>query len=148
MVYQQICAGVSRKTKVSFISSNSSFTECVRKHSSSQIFNSQSCTISPYTNCTFAQTSRPTISSSATFTSCTFTSLSSNPGNGGAISFQNQASGTLTVISCNFYSCKCTATGSIEDGGGAIFAHTVSKVEVSSSLFVSSACYSTSEGDG
>ena len=76
--------------------------------------------------------------------------MTSNPGNGGAISFSNQASGILTVSHCSFFSCTCTITSTRDDecGGGAIYVNSISKVEVSSSLFSSCACYSSKGCDG
>ena len=74
----------------------------------------------------------------------------SNSGNGGAILFRNQASGTLTVSHCTFNSCTCNLPGGEQDGngGGAIYAKFVSKVEVFSSFFLSCACYSLTLCDG
>ena len=83
------------------------------------------------------------------FTNTDFVSCTCS-GNGGAISFSNAASGTLTVSWCFFSSCTCTTTSTREDecGGGAIYVNSVSKVVVSSSLFSSCACYSSNGCDG
>ena len=73
----------------------------------------------------------------------------SNNGNGGAISFQNQVSGILTVSRCAFYSCTCTTSGSDDgNGGGAIYANNIAKVTIFATSFLSCACYSLNGCDG
>ena len=121
--------------------SNSSFSECVRnKHPSSPAFNSQLCTTSPFTECTFTQSDSISLSSSSSFTSCSFVSLTSDD-NGGAIYFTSKTS--LKVSKCFFDSCTANAKF-----GGAIYAKSVSIIEVYVSLFTQCKCLNSLNNDG
>ena len=103
-------------------------------------FNSQSCLTSPYTECTFTQSASISLSSSTSFTSCSFVSLTSDD-NGGAISFTSKTS--LKVSKCFFDSCTANAKF-----GGAIYAKSVSVIEVYLSLFTRCKCLNSLNNDG
>ena len=135
--YGIICSGLTDKTTLSFISSNSSFTECMRNHQLTSSFsnNSLSCSTSPYYDCTFTPSFLPEYSTSTVFTSCQFSSLSSS-GNGGAISY-SQSGAIITISSSQFYNCQATI-------GGAIYADSLHSLSVLFTSFV--LCRATSTG--
>ena len=156
ILYHIFYSGLTDKTKLAFTSSNSSFSECLTttiKHllpRSSSSDSNTDCT-SSYEGCLFYD-SNPlpdSLSSSASFSQCIFLKLSSYT-NGGAISFSNKASGTLTISHCSFYSCSCSRAGGEQDGngGGAIYSSDVSTVEICSSSFISCACDGYNGCDG
>ena len=138
--YGIICTGLTGKTTFSFVSSNSSFSECLRRLTlSSSFYSSPSfslsfngdCDSSPYEECIFSHTlSR--FSSSASFKFCTFDTLSVD-GNGGAISF-SQASSFLTVEDSLFIHCTSS------QNGGAIYTDSASSLSVTSSTFIACLC--------
>ena len=134
----KLFSGLTQKVRLSFTSSNSSFTECARQHFLSLTFNFQSCTTSPYTNCKFTQTEHPTISSLATLTSCLFTSLSST-GNGGAILFT--LTGTLTISYSLFERCSVNVSSVKPNGGGAVCVESGYLVASSNSFLRCSSSY-------
>ena len=96
------------------------------------------CTYQPYENCAFTQNNRP--SSSATFTSCNFTFLTSTLC-GAAIAFTSAS--TLTVSKCIFTNCSTTVSCSNSTGGAAIFLRK-GTLSVRRSMFVN--CTSKSYG--
>ena len=75
------------------------------------------CSGPSYTHCTFTQTTRPELFTDSAFTSCTFTSLSSNS-NGGVIHFT--FTGTLTITSCTFTECNNNVPRADYFGGGCV----------------------------
>ena len=115
------------KTQFSFTSSNSSFTECMRKsHSFSSFFSSSSlslnedCTAPVYKECSFTSSTQPPslpTTASVSFTSCMFDTLVSAQ-NGAAIFFTS--SHTLTIISSIFQNCSANVPAQSLYGGGAV----------------------------
>ena len=122
ILYTTLCSGLTEKALLSFISSNSSFTECVRTKlsfitiSSISSLPNEPCTGPDYEDCSFSSP-HITLSSSASFSSCTFSSLTSSL-NGGAI--YSVSSGTLSISLSIFE--KCSANVGTGDflGGGAV----------------------------
>ena len=139
--YGIICSGLTDKTSLYFIATNSSFSECVRKRIAQNIFlhsfsssSNTDCTGQPYEGCQFnADHPVLSLSSSTSFLSCTFTLLSS-PYSGGAISFTSGNS--LTISDCIFTSCTTSVDFDSWEGGGAVCIKSGS-LTVSSSLFIS-----------
>ena len=136
-----IFSGLTEKTKLSFISSNSSFSECVRKSthspysSSSQSTNAPSCAASPYERCTFdSDNPIPSFSSSTVFNTSTFTGLTADDC-GGAICFTSGNS--LTLDQCIFNLCYTTDEFRDLNGGGAILINCGSFFSAHSSTFIS-----------
>ena len=109
----------------------------LRQSSLSSFLPNSECNTSPYEGCTFTRRIS-TFSSSASFNSCTFDTLSVT-GNGGAISFSLQ-SHSLTIEESLFIHC----TSSVH--GGAIFVDSASDLTVKSSTFI--ACSATVYGGG
>ena len=150
-IYVIVRSGLILKTKLSFTSSNSSFTECVRK----KALNNPISNVYPtYKNCinnngTITSCEGPdilsgrVISSSATFISCTFTSLTSSE-SGGAISFTH--GDTLSVDQCAFTDCTSTHSVQHYEGGGGVFSNCGSLLSVTSSTFIR--CTAVSFGGG
>ena len=128
--YGIICSGLTDRTKLSFTSVNSSFSECVRKHSlSSLAFVSSISNDSPDTcreNCSFTR-DRLTLSSSATFTSCEWKSCEGNKG--GAI-YTNKAGTSLTITLSYFEDCFAPS-----DYGGAVASEFLENVYIYYSTF-------------
>ena len=137
------------KTTYPFISSNSSFTGCVRKdyafRSSPNLFSitlqsnecEQDCKGRDLRN------QQVILDSSLThnFISCSWYGCTGTKGP--AISFQSKTGSSLQVIQCSFDSCISSSTAR-EDGGGAINAYTVKSVSIISSFFRS--CYCPNSG--
>ena len=123
--------GLTEKTKLSFSSSNSSFTECVRKHEiitvSSSFLANSNCNNPAYTDCSFTQVNRTSLTTSASFTSCTWTNCQAN--NGGGIYLKAGNTVTLTVTKGEFYSCT-----SFYRGGG-IYLEGIKTVTIEETLF-------------
>ena len=137
--------GLSKKSKLFSISSNSSFTECVRKHdivavSSSFIANSN-CALPTYTDCSFTQVNRTSLSSSASFTSCTWTSCQAN--NGGGIYLKAGSSVTLSVAKSEFRSCKADPYR-----GGGIYVEGIGNAKTEETLFHECTCKATNDAGG
>ena len=130
-------SSVSEKIRIFFIFSNSSYSECVRKDT----YNSLSNEAVTYTKCindngtislcegTIMATGKQTVSESTTFTSCTFTSLSSTE-SGGAISCR-VSNTKLSLFLCIFDHCSSTGEG------GAIVVNGITELSVGSSTFFS-----------
>ena len=133
------------QTDLSFTSSNSSFSDCLRYHSSSHIYSSHINSIDCDPDCEGRDLASQQFflddSPTHTFTSCAWTGCSAVLG--GAISFQEQTSSSLFVSRCIFYSCKSTSP-EWETGGGAIHCNNVNFVSIISSSFLSCTC----EGGG
>ena len=138
--YGILCSGLTEKTKLTFVSSNSSFSECVRSRFSflsltpTSYFPNVNCYSSPYSECQFDPSNPlvPPSSSSASFISCTFNTLSSLT-NGGAICFTS--SHTLSVLNCSFALCSSLIIYDHTNGGGAIFSNAASLLSVTTSTF-------------
>ena len=133
--YIFLSSGLTDKTKLSFTSSNSSFSECVRNRTvlfySSSIFSNEEYTDN--------YNSRTDISQTSTFTSCTFNSKGSS---GGAIWFHGTSS-TLTVLDSTFNKCNSTS-----GHGGAIYAYSCGRISVYHSTFIQCAALSLYSGGG
>ena len=140
--YGIICSGLTDKTRLSFTSSNSSFSECVRQHPS-YVFSSSSsgnsCTSSSYDGCAFNSPTRPSLSTITTFTSCNFTGFTYS-NHGGAISCTGSST-KLYINQCSFKSCVSSA-----GHGGAIYADRMLSFSVEWTLFFS--CNSSTKQGG
>ena len=144
MLYLCFCPGLTKKTKLLFTSSNSSYNECVRNHSSSKMFSSLLQSNECEQDCEGQDLRNQNVildaSATHTFKSCSWKDCSGTKGP--AISFQSKTGSSLTVDKCSFDS--CTSTSSLrQDGGGAINAYNVKAVSIISSLFHSCKCTST-----
>ena len=91
---------------------------------------------------------RHNLLSSATFISCIFTNLIAFGYSGGAIYFADQSEGTLTVTNCFFEHCEVSISQGNGNGGGAIYAGSVSKVNIVCSSFIRCRCNNTNRSDG
>ena len=102
------------------------------------------------TNCkgTTMPDGRHNLLSSATFISCIFTNLIAFGYSGGAIYFADQSEGTLTVTNCFFEHCEVSISQGNGNGGGAIYAGSVSKVNIVCSSFIRCRCNNTKRSDG
>ena len=134
--YGILCSGLTDKTILSFSSSNSSFTECVRNHhivlsNSDNNLNDPTCLIdgrqtsSPACN----TSSRNTLNTGSTydFSLCTWNSCSVSNDAGGAL----KCTGTGTKVyleSCYFISC------SAKEKGGAIHTSSIHTLDVKQSV--------------
>ena len=157
--YGILCSGITAKTNLSFTSSNSSFSECVRKHHICQSntityqdtenniivsaenhhFENATETVN---NNTHTSPGRVRLTASATFMSCEWKQCSA--GHGGGIFFLS--TGTLTVKDSSFTSCSSNdLADSSNGGGGAIFANNGS-LSVTSTTFVD--CTAKNVGGG
>ena len=114
--YGILCSGLTSITKLFFTSSNSSFTECVRRHSSLHHSGSNDYPSCPpgkliSGRCSY-KTKGPTLSGSGTFifshTDFTICKHSDNGGYGGAI---DCTGGDLTIKRCSFVQCSCSNRG-------------------------------------
>ena len=101
--------------------------------SSTSLSLNEDCTGPDYKECTFSTPHITPSSSSASFTSCTFASLTAN-GNGGAI--YSASSGTLSIISSLFTHCSTTVGIAMYNGGGAVCVESPSFI-CTSNLFLS-----------
>ena len=153
--YGIICSGLTDKTSLSFTSSNSSFSECVRKDT----YNSLTNAPLTYTKCL---NDNGTVSScegmkmprgrlipesSVKFLQCKFSRLIASEKNGGAISF-TLSGDSLQIDECVFESCETTVSTDSATGGGAVFVSSASELIISSSLLQSCVCYTSYSGDG
>ena len=133
-----LCSGLTEKTRLSFISSNSSFSECSNHHSSHFLLpNSQSQCEPDCQNIPFG-TERITLSEAIEykFTSCTWNKAIGNPS--GAISLSKPGS-SLTVSACHFIQCNSTSSApslSQASLGGAIGVFGIKSFKVDSSQFI------------
>ena len=111
--YGILCSGLTDKTKLSFIASNSSFIECVMKHKSHSHNTYSSSSLSLKFN-SLVSTHRdsshhsPDDSKTHMFIDTVFT-FQEHSGSGGAIDQTN--GGTLVIQRCIFDSCSCTVRG-------------------------------------
>ena len=141
ILYGILCTGLTLKTRLSFISSNSSFTECVRnpisqsnvieyKPGTSTIIGADNHYFFHSTTRTNTSThlspGRLQLSTSATFTSCVWNGCTSDTG--GAIYVTTSAI-ALSVNSCQFLSCVAKGLG------GGIYAQSSHSVCVEETLF-------------
>ena len=132
-------SGLIEKMSLSFTSSNSSFTECVRDYIPHHSFPSNSAsaiptcsingTLSTEPSCNLSQHNELTSKGSYVFTSCIWTGCSA--AKGGAI-YATHSESTLTVTSCTFNSCE-----SSDDLGGGIYTKDLNIIEITNSKFVS-----------
>ena len=134
--YGVLCSGLTDKTALSFISSNSSFSECVRPYyfpfSSSP----------PNTDCLpdcinkhFRSLRFSLPSDSTSFSFCSWEDCLGEPG--GAI-YSSSAGASITVNSCIFNKCNSTkpnTSSSHSYNGGAIFVSGITELIVFSSTF-------------
>ena len=134
-----LCSGLTEKTKLSFTSSNSSFSDCVRTQQFKDSTNSDHCSTTTsnnqvlYDSCTehhFSSTkvflSTSTIHS---FTHCIFTNMYCTDDKAGAISC-TQSSTVITLHCCTFESCS-----SIDRGGAVFVSGDSNTLTVTDSLF-------------
>ena len=139
--YGVLCSGLTDKTRISFISSNSSFSECVRKHiyhSSNLLSNACPATASDSLceDQSFGSSGHQDPTHSTTFSKCTFTGCSST--NGGAVYVKGGSVSFLKIMSCTFS--QCTAT---QDNAGAVYVHSISSFDVTDSSFLQCTCAGT-----
>ena len=133
------------KARIFLNSSNSSFTECVRKHtpfspslSSHSSNNSES---SCRDDCLFTTTGIE-LSTSATFTLCKWCQCKAEYGGGIYLSVTS-SSIKLVVLKGEFHSCRAT-----KYEGGGIYAKEIQEISVSNSLFSSCSCASEEDYGG
>ena len=152
MLYGILCSGLTQKTSLSFISSNSSFSECVRHYQLSfPTFDlnelSETDELQWWKDQLFDNNdAKPILSSTVgkhSFTSCTFTSLTSESSRG-ALAFTT--GGENSVSDCKFSGCSSSTSIYNYNGGGAIFSNSCSRLSVSSYAF--NLCTSTSLAGG
>ena len=142
LFYSSIIYSLTEKTRLSFISSNSSFSECVRKVSS--FYKSHTNALPDCSSDTFARetpcqrTQVPVVYSTGTniFKYVEFASCSSST-HGGAIKCTG---GTLEVLSSSFSLCSVSGYN-----GGAIYASSLSLFSIQNSVF--SSCGGNYEAD-
>ena len=142
---------VTKKTILSFSSSNTSFSGCVRNSMVSHFplsFNSYILTdnLELWTEEEFSDNyHKPVLSSTVgqhSFSSCTFTSLTSSD-NGGAIYFSSGNS--LYIESCKFSNCRTSKPFNDWHGGGAVFIN-CGTLSIISSIF--HCCTTSTYGGG
>ena len=143
------------KTKLSFTSSNSSFSECVRKHKPSLIQSHHTIKNSDCTEynadshrCIYSHIRiEKSQSGNYLFEHSDFLDCESET-NGGAILVEGTSETadhiTLTVTDCTFIRCVVQAHSHHDSGGGAVCARLIKDATVSSSVF--SSCVSPSGG--
>ena len=132
---------LTEKTKLLFISSNSSFSECVRNSDMRQyhipsVTPNDDCPSTPVTNREFKPIKCTYSSGSHSFIQCTWDN-SERTSNGGAIHYRltantKDSSTSLTVDKCTFLHCK--EADPID--GGAIYTAYIGTVSVSNSHFL------------
>ena len=106
----------------------------------------EDCSGPDYEECKFTTPHLIPSSSSTSFTSCTFASLTAN-GNGGAIALENGNSGSLDILYCTFTECSSNVGVNINSlGGGAICINSPSQFYAYSSTFLE--CTTPSFGGG
>ena len=148
--YGILCSGLTGKTKQSFIASNSSFSECVRKHhisfsSNTDIFD---CTTTTGNNCVNTTRNTLQVGRPHIVHSCIFQSISSSVSNGGVLYLHDTSRSTttsLTVDCCIFNTCSNTQIEGERYGGGAIYID-CGTLSITSSLFHK--CQSVQYGGG
>ena len=141
-IYGILCSGLTDKAKLSFTSSNSSFTECVRDHNPHYLTSSPNAydvtdNLHLWEREVFSDNNNKPISSLSiegdySFTSCTFTGLTSDDIGGGAIYFT--LTGHLTLISCIFEQCNARVCNQEFLGGGAVYVESGSLVAISNTF--------------
>ena len=154
LFYSILCSGLTAKTKLFFLSSNSSFSECVRPSTGFHLFqqykneNTPLCTINaiPATSdqCKINQRNILSQNSAYKFTFCSFSHLAGGNTNGGAITFTStvqKTSSSLEVSYTTFSDCSANE-------GGAIHASTIQKITVTQSLFLRCSSSNTADNTG
>ena len=157
--YGTLCSGLTEKTSLSFISSNSSFTKCVRNNApflySHKIFPSITDFPSPSPFCSLDEDSTPCNTSSRNilssekdilFTFCEWRdiTLTEEEEGGAAIQFHSTtANSKLTISHCLFISLT-----TMKGYGGAVDIQDVSDASVSSSSFSNCNRMDADEGGG
>ena len=143
IIYSIIVSGLAYKTRLSFISSNSSFTQCTRKHNpqsntiyyqdpahtiitgaDNHHFENATETVNDNTHTTPGHLE---LSSSATFTSCEWKKCEAE--DGGAL-YASISGINLRINHCRFLSCEASA-----GNGSGIYAQSARMVYVNSSFF-------------
>ena len=148
-IYGILCSGLSDKTKLSFVSANSSFIECVRKNQLFHLFSVADNTHSP--TCTINGTAATTPDCNTSlnnffddtslyvFTSCVWSACAGDFGT--AICVCNPDI-ELTVNDCQFVSCEASSVN-----GSGIYAQSANIVHVQNSLFYDCKVLSGSNGE-
>ena len=139
---------IREKTRFSFTSSNSSFTDSMITYNTFRFSNSQNNDNSPLcsvndlgthnTICNISKHNTLDNYNVCKFEFCSFIDVSSGTTNGGAIAYfrtQTTASGTsLSITTCFFFSCTAITANPATSGGGVAVMY-VSTVTISSCLF-------------
>ena len=128
--YGIICSGLTYKTRLSFISANSSFTECVRKGIQSSVLDLSSnthCNPPSYEGC-FISGIHLTPTSTTSFTHCIFSSMTASDDYGAAI-YSKDSSLIISLTSCVLT--NCTA----DKNSGAIYLSGSNTLTIADSLF-------------
>ena len=141
--YGILCSGLTDKTPLSFISSNSSFSECERNHNNIYSItlnnddNAPQCTIDDQTptnkECSTSSRNDLNQNKNYKFTFCIFSNLNGGNNYGGAIKCTGSNS-RLSINKCTFTDCSCTSEASSYPGG-AIYAQSISSFSVRHSIF-------------
>ena len=152
--YGIICSGLTKKTKLSFSSSNSSFTECVRKRTAiynphnyfHSGLNSNSCMLSTLSviGCSTPLTELANLRSlpkSMAFISCMWTSINAASDAGAAIKCSD-GNYVLTVEKCSFSFCSALKKG------GAIHSSSIHTLDVRESSFHKCSTSTTDNDEG
>ena len=133
---------VNSENETLFISTNSSFIECLRNknkyifHTIHPIQNYQlllrqvnsPCSDTYWEDCSSVPRQSLTSATSFTFKKCSFNSLSDTSGEGGGAIFFNNEDGDIIVEACHFLSCESSSLG------GAIFISSSSSFNLYSSI--------------
>ena len=145
-----LCSGLTEKTKIVFISSNSSFTKCVRTQLGlpSSLFTHINNNLDPYTGCIITHSHivecedyqsasewNKEISSSSIFKSCFWIECSGNPS--GAISCHTSGASVI-IHTCIFLHCTSSAPLSsfaFASISGAVYVKAIKEIRVDASSF-------------
>ena len=146
--YGFIVSGPTVMTLNEFISGNSSFVECVRKHDppkrlpvslQRRLSSAGTCTGTNLEDCTTSdRIAGSPGTNTVTFTNAQFLNCySTDSDGGGGLYVYNSSStrGTISLVSCLFEGCTTTATGNLV-GGGAVMVDYL-KISVTSTNFTS-----------
>ena len=117
-------------------SSNSSFTECVKKNTSSFLLHNTDCASPSYEECSFTGPTHVIVTSTTSFLRCTFSTMSSDD-QGAAIYSKSTALVSVTVTSCVLADCTAGMNG------GAIYLSGINSLTVTGSVFQN--CITNSE---
>ena len=151
--YGILCSGLTEKTKLSFISSNSSFTECKTNHLSGHSFFSSfsshrnsACSPSPIEDQQVSNENCTYYSGSHTFINCSWDNAESI-NTGCAIYFllySPDSSASLNIKRCSFFHCHSSGTVA----GGAIHVQYIHSITISASVFYDCSCGSYESFEG